>query len=143
MGMSLEMSEDQPWVAQFQVRLILLEEIKAAQDKDPTLVKLKKEVIDGYTTEFKIYDRVLKYDDRLCVPDVTDLRQRILQEAHYTPYSVHPSATKMYHDVKGMYWWSRMKKDVAQFVASCLTYRQVKFEHQRPTRLLQELPLLE
>ena len=36
-----------------------------------------------------------------------------------------------------------MKKDVAQYVASCLTCQQVKFEHQRPTGLLQELPLPE
>ena len=34
-----------------------------------------------------------------------------------------------------------MKKNVAQFVASCLTYQQVKFEHQRSIGLLQELPL--
>ena len=49
----------------------------------------------------------------------------------------------MYQDVKGMYWWNGMKKDVAQYVASCLTCQQVKFEHQRPTGLLQELPLPE
>ena len=34
-----------------------------------------------------------------------------------------------------------MLKDVAQYVVSCLTCQQVKFEHQRPTGLLQELPL--
>ena len=79
----------------------------------------------------------------MCVPNVDGLRQRILQEAHNAPYSVHPGVTKMYQDVKGMYWWNGMKKDVAQYVASCLTCQQVKFEHQRPTGLLQELPLPE
>ena len=103
MGMSLEMSEDHPWIAQFQVRPNLLEEIKAAQDEDPSLMKLKEEALAGHTTEFRICDGGLKQDDELCVPDVTDLRQRILQESHYTPYKVHPSATKMYHDVKRMY----------------------------------------
>ena len=77
------------------------------------------------------------------MPNVDGLRQRILQEAHNAPYSVHPGVTKMYQDVKGMYWWNGMKKDVAQYVASCLTCQQVKFEHQRPTGLLQELPLPE
>ena len=66
------------------------------------------------------------------MPDVDGLRQRILQEAHNAPYSFHPGVTKMYQDVKGMYWWNGMKKDVAQYVASCLTCQQVKFEHQRP-----------
>ena len=76
-------------------------------------MKLKKKLIARHTTEFRIHDGVLKQGDRLCVPDVTDLRQRILQEAHYTPYNVHPGATKMYHDVKEIYWWLGMKKDVA------------------------------
>ena len=82
-------------------------------------------------------------DNRVCVPNVNNLRQRILQEAHYTPYSVHPGATKMYHDIKMNYWWSRLKKEVAKFVASCLTCQQVKIEHQKPTGLLQEMPLPE
>ena len=142
-GVSLEMSENQSEIAKLQVRLNLLEEINAAQDEDPSVVKLKKEVIAGHTVEFKICDGVLKQGNILCIPGVIDLRQRMLQEAHCTPYSVHPGATKIYHDVKEMYWWSRMKKDVAQFVASCLTYQQVNFEHQRPTSLLQELPLPE
>ena len=75
-------------------------------------MKLKEEVIARHTTEFRIYDGVLKQDDRLYVPDVINLRQRILQEAHYTPYNEHPGTTKMYHDVKETYWWSGMKKDV-------------------------------
>src|SRR5262249_30897738 len=36
-----------------------------------------------------------------------------------------------------------MKKDVAKFMATCLTCEQVKFEHQRPTGLLQQLSLPE
>ena len=66
-------------------------------------MKLKKEVIAGHATEFRIYDGVLKHSDRLCIPDVTDLRQRILQEAYCTPYSVYLGTTKMYHDIKRMY----------------------------------------
>ena len=66
-----------------------------------------------------------------------------MQEAHYAPYSVHPGATKMYHDIKTTYWWSGLKKEVAKFVASCLTCQQVKIEHQKPTGLLQEMPLPE
>ena len=60
MSVSLEMSEDRPWIAQFQVWPNLLKKIKVAQDKDLSLVKLKEEVIAGHTTEFKIYDGVLK-----------------------------------------------------------------------------------
>ena len=82
-------------------------------------------------------------DNRVCVPNVNNLRQRILQEAHYAPYSVHLGATKMNHDIKTTYWWSGLKKEVAKFVASCLTCQQVKIEHQKSTGLLQEMPLPE
>src|SRR5262249_39245681 len=142
-GLQLEVSESQVLLAQFQVRSNLMDEIKAAQDSDPALVELKTAVQNGQAPEFRLDNGVLKYGHRLCVPDVGELRQRILREAHFTPYSVHPGATKMYHDVKDMYWWSGLKKDVAQFISTCLTCQQVKFEHQRPTGLLQELPLPE
>ena len=34
-----------------------------------------------------------------------------------------------------------MKKDIVEFVATCLTCQQVKMEHQRPAGLLQSLPI--
>ncbi|KAJ8763851.1 hypothetical protein K2173_003633 [Erythroxylum novogranatense] len=116
MGLHLEVSDSQVLLAQFQMKPNLIDEIKTAQD-------------NGKVTEFNIVDGVLKCGDRLCVPDINELRQRIMHEAHYAPYSVHPGTTKMYHDVKDIYWWSGMKKDVAQFVSTCLTCQQVKFEH--------------
>ena len=36
-----------------------------------------------------------------------------------------------------------MKKDIAGYIFRCLTYQQVKAEHQRPTGLLQPLLILE
>ena len=86
---------------------------------------------------------MLKFDNRLCVPDVDELRQKILYEAHYTSYSVYPGITKIYHDIKENYWWNGLKRDVAKYVSACLTCQQVKFEHQKPTGLLQEIPLPE
>ena len=156
MGVQFEVTESQGLVAQFQVRPLLIDEIKANQDKDPSFIKLRETVQSGQTFGFEIRDGVLRQGNRLCVLDVDGLRQRILQEAHNAPYSVYPGVTKMYQDVKGMYWWNGMKKDVAQYVASCLTCQQVKFEYQRlsqkdygqvnkscGTGLLQELPLPE
>ena len=49
----------------------------------------------------------------------------------------------MYHDLKNTYWWNGMKRDIADFVSKCLTCQQVKLEHQRPSGLLQQLPILE
>ncbi|XP_070050863.1 uncharacterized protein [Nicotiana tomentosiformis] len=45
-------------------------------------------------------DGVLRLQGRLCVPKVDDVRERILEEAHSSRYSIHPGATKMYRDLK-------------------------------------------
>ena len=40
-------------------------------------------------------------------------------EVHGTQYSIHPGTTKMYHDLREIYSWNGMKKDIAEFVAKC------------------------
>ncbi|GJT59787.1 putative reverse transcriptase domain-containing protein [Tanacetum coccineum] len=62
----------------------------------------------------------------------------IMDEAHRSKYSVHPGADKMYHDLRDMYWWPGMKRDIATYVSKCLTCSKVKAEHQRPSGLLQQ-----
>ncbi|KAL0332872.1 UNVERIFIED_CONTAM: Transposon Tf2-11 polyprotein [Sesamum calycinum] len=71
-----------------------------------------------------------------------ELRTEIMHEAHYAPYAMHPGSTKMYRDLRPYYWWPTMKKDVAEFVARCLTCQQVKAEHQAPAFLIEILDLL-
>ncbi|GKC21640.1 putative reverse transcriptase domain-containing protein [Tanacetum coccineum] len=39
-----------------------------------------------------------------------------MNEAHATKYFVHPGADKMYYDLRGIYWWPRMKNDIALYV---------------------------
>ena len=70
---------------------------------------------------------------RLCVPDVDELRKKIMEESHFFAYSIHPISTKMYHDLKDTYWWNGTKRDIAEFVSKCLTCQKVKLEHQRPS----------
>ena len=64
---------------------------------------------------------MFRLQGRLCVPNVDDLRQRIMDKAHGARYSIHPGATKMYRGLLEIYWWSGMKKDIATFVAKCAT----------------------
>ena len=88
-------------------------------------------------------DWVLRIQGRICVPNVDGLRELILEEAHSSRYSIHPGAAKMYQDLRQHYWWRRMKKDIVGFVARCLNCQQVKYEHQRPGGLLQQMDIPE
>ncbi|GKC46372.1 putative reverse transcriptase domain-containing protein [Tanacetum coccineum] len=78
-----------------------------------------------------------------------DVRTLITDEAHKLKCLVHLGADKMYYDLRDIYWWSGMKKDIALYVSKCLTYSKIKAEHQRPSDLVQLtkfahfLPMLE
>ena len=88
-------------------------------------------------------DCVLKYQGRLCVPRLDELQERIMEKYYNSRYSIHPGSTKMYRDLREVYWWEGMKKDITRFVAKCSNCQQVKVEHQKPRGLAQNIELLE
>lgn len=59
---------------------------------------------------------IMRFRDRVCVPNFPELKNRILEEGHMSSLSIHPGATKMYQDLKKMFWWLGMKKEVVEFV---------------------------
>ncbi|KAL5544968.1 hypothetical protein UlMin_008752 [Ulmus minor] len=81
--------------------------LKGAQELDPQLLKLKEQVLEGKNVEFSVSTGgILHFKGRLCIPDNAQIKEQLLSEAHTTPYSVHPGATKMYQDLKERFWWS-------------------------------------
>ena len=95
-------------------------------------------------SDFKVDDQgVLRFEGRICIPDNDEMKKMILEESHRSSLSIHPEATKMYHDLKKLFWWSGLKRDVAQFVYSCLICQKSKVEHQKPAGLLTPLDVPE
>jgi hypothetical protein len=43
----------------------------------------------------------------------------------------------MYADIRKLFFWVGMKRDVVHFIAKCLECQQVKADHHHPTGLLQ------
>jgi hypothetical protein len=77
---------------------------------------------------------VLWYKGRICVPDVKEIKNLILQEAHDSAYSIHLRGNKMYQDLSVSYWWYGMKCEVVEYVALCDTCQRVKEKHQHPAK---------
>ncbi|XP_071921751.1 uncharacterized protein [Coffea arabica] len=119
----------------------LLERIKEAQKTDPII---RNQLQKGETLDFKLgSEGVLRFRDRIVVPVDDGFRREILEESHRSRYTIHPGVNKMYHDVKELYWWDGLKKDVARFVQKCLICQQGKSEHQKHSGLLQPLEIPE
>ena len=126
-------------------RPVLMEKIIKEQQNDLMSESIRNKIaaeeeIEGWTHH---QDKGLRYSGRIYVPENPELRNEVLREAHSSTYTIHPGSTKMYHDLRRQYWWKGMKKDVAIFVARCLTCQQVKAEHQKPAGMLQPLPVAE
>jgi hypothetical protein len=64
------------------------------------------------------------------VPNVKELKGKILREAHMSAYSIHPGGNKMYNSHNATYWWYRMKRDAVMYVALCDPCQKVKAEQQ-------------
>jgi hypothetical protein len=67
----------------------------------------------------------------ICVPNVKELKDKLLREAHKSAYFIHLGGNKMYHDLRETYWWYGMKRDIVEYIALCDTCQRVKAEHQR------------
>ena len=97
----------------------LVSDVKEKQDQDPILLDLKATVHSQGVLAFEQGgDGVLKYQGRLCVPRVDGLQERIMEEDDSSKYSIHTGSTKMYRDLREVYWWEGMKNDIAKFVPS-------------------------
>ena len=75
------------------------------------------------------------------VPKVPELQQLIIEEAHTIRFSIHLGSNKIYHDLKQRLWWTKMKIEIARYIAKCDTCQKVKAIHLRSAGELQPLPI--
>jgi len=88
--------------------------IKERQSVDPSLQKVKEFLGSDQAKDFTLgSDGVLRFRGRVCVPEDAKVKRLILEKGHKSRLSLLPSMTKMYQDLKEIFWWQGMKKDVA------------------------------
>ncbi|TYJ97514.1 ty3-gypsy retrotransposon protein [Cucumis melo var. makuwa] len=127
-------------LAHLSVQPTLRKRIIVAQLNDPYLVEKHRLVETGQGEDFSISsDDGLTFEGRLCVPEDSAVKTELLTEAHSSPFTMHPRSTKIYQDLRSVYWWRNMKREVEDFVSRCLVCQQVKAPRQQPAGLLQPL----
>lgn len=106
--------------------------------EDSKLKKIYDQVKEKPHVDFSVDGQVMKFRNRLCVPNIPQLKQQILDEHHMSKLACHPGVTKMYQSFKlqildehhtsklachpvvtkmyrslrQLYWWMGMKKEV-------------------------------
>jgi hypothetical protein len=130
------------YLASMEVKSSLFQRIVEAQKDDKGMAHIRKNVESGKAKCFTIdKDGVIWFGKRIVVPKLADLRRDIIQEAHDSLLSIHPGSSKMYQDLKQRFWWTRMKREIARFVAKCDVCQRVKSSHLKPAGTLQPLPI--
>ena len=83
----------------------LLRRVIESQWQDAEIVSIKDRVQLGTGDEgWAVHaDGSLRYRGWVVVHQLTDLRKEILREFHCSRFSVHPSGTKMYQDLRRQY----------------------------------------
>ena len=110
-GMLKELAEDlrelrleivpKGFVTTMEVQSTLLGKIREAQKDDKEIAKIKEKMSEGKAKGFREDEHdTLWLEDRIFVTNNAEIRKLILQEAHDSPYSIHPGNTKMYLDLK-------------------------------------------
>ena len=118
------------YVAALEIQSTLSGKIREAQKTDKEIAEIKERMSKGKAKGFhEDENETLLSEDRIYVPNDPEIRKLILQEAHVSPYSIHPGNTKMYLDLKESFWWTGMKKYITEYVVVCNVCQRVKAEH--------------
>ena len=132
------------YLDEIRIRPTLVDRIHEAQAQDTYLTEHRDRIALGGHGSFYLHeDGMVRYagTTRLYVPHASPLVRDIMDEAHTSMYSVHPGETKMYRDLRRIFWWRNMWRIIARFVRECATCQLVKVDRHRPVGLLQPLPI--
>ena len=101
-------------IASFRIEPSIIEQIRQAQKEDSKLVELTSPTEPNGNFDFGVSDDgLIRFKGRICVPNDDALKRQILDEAHSSKYTMHPGSTKMYQNLRQVYWWPGMKKEIA------------------------------
>nr|GEY21115.1 retrotransposon protein, putative, Ty3-gypsy subclass [Tanacetum cinerariifolium] len=87
---------------------------------------------------FEIRANGIRYHDkRIWLPLHGGLKDLIMHESHKSKYSIHSGSTKIYQDLRKLYWWSNIKADIATYIGQCLTCaKEIVYRHGVPVSVI-------
>lgn len=102
------------------VQPTLFEEIMKGMGNNLKFYMIRDHIKEGKIEGFTIHeDYSLILTLKMCI-HVDSME--VMKETYYNRYSVHPGGSEMYKDLKLMFWWSEMKKNIANELSGFLIY---------------------
>ena len=84
--------------------LEILKDIRLRQKEDPKLMKkIHNNLVIKPNSNFRMVDGVLKFQNRMYLPDMVDIKRLVMDKGHKSKWAIHPGMMKMYQDLKKMY----------------------------------------
>jgi hypothetical protein len=116
------------------------------------LLRYNKESLDLAESREKILDKknnpelVLRnelflYQDRLIIPDESNLRIRLIYKAYNQISSVHPGKNKTYNLLRPRYYWRDILSDVDRYIRNCYFYGRINIFRNKISGFLKPLPI--
>ena len=132
-----------------EVDITLAERIHIAQQKDEfclDTIRLLREnarrspdVSLAYCAEDD--QGLLRYQDRVWVPETDDMQTVVIREVHDQPSVGHTGIAKTLAHLKRQFYWPRMDVTVAKFIRNCHDCKRTKEPRDRYQGVLQPLPI--
>lgn len=91
---------------------------------------------------FHVNNGLLTRFGKLVIPDVDNLRTKMIREIHGRLTTAHPGRTKTSRMLRDRYWWPGIAKDSDQYVANCMDCRPAKSPRDKTPGLLKPIPHL-
>lgn len=91
--------------------------------------------------KFHLANQKLFYYHKVVIPYTSQLRLKLLAEAHSTAIRGHGDFLKTFKCLSKNFYWPVMKEDVKAYMRHCATCQQNKYKTLAPVGLLQPLPL--
>lgn len=89
----------------------------------------------------EIQDDLVLVNNRLLVPNDTNLRCRILQAYHENPVSGHAGRGTTYDRIHAQFYWPNMSSDIATYCRACVHCKRCKHYREGKHGLLRPLPV--
>lgn len=74
---------------------------------------------------------------------MSEIKKSILEEGHRSSVSIHSGATKMSLDLRKMFWWPGMNKEIEKFMYACLTCKKSKIKYKKSLGLMRPVSIPE